>query len=407
MRILIVISYFVPEIGSAAHAYYDLARSMVELGHEVSVVTSHPRPYNLSEEDRGKRYDSLSTIDGIEVIRVDNDVKRDSMISRGLEHFTLSRKFFKVIKGRKNDFDICLIHLPPLPLYKLGLKLRRTNGIPCVLNFQDFHPQELTDVGLLKNPILIWLMKMMERDACRKADHIVVLTPGGIDYLLAKGADSGRICHIYNGAPDINLDIEPSVFKKDQSIEDKFLVTYAGILSPFQGIDNILDAAKPLQNSGVLFYIIGDGMIKSHIERRVAEERIENVVLFPMQKREMYVSIIRSSDISIVSLDSRMKAPCLPGKARTIMALGTPILALVPESETSRFITDTGCGIVVDPDDTELIVQTVLKMKNDREMLSRLGANGKRFASKELNSKQIAQQFVDVFEHVLSRSDVV
>ena len=43
MKILMVVAYFVPEIGSAAHIYFDLAKTFVKKGHEVDVITSYPR----------------------------------------------------------------------------------------------------------------------------------------------------------------------------------------------------------------------------------------------------------------------------------------------------------------------------------------------------------------------------
>lgn len=45
MKILMVVAYFIPEIGSAAHIYYDLAKAFVKRGHEVDVITSYPRDF--------------------------------------------------------------------------------------------------------------------------------------------------------------------------------------------------------------------------------------------------------------------------------------------------------------------------------------------------------------------------
>jgi len=47
MKILMVVAYFVPEIGSTAHIYFDLAKAFVKRGHEVDVITSYSRKFNL------------------------------------------------------------------------------------------------------------------------------------------------------------------------------------------------------------------------------------------------------------------------------------------------------------------------------------------------------------------------
>ena len=56
MKILMVVAYFVPEIGSAAHVYFDLAKAFVNRGHDVDVITSYPRKFNLNKSDREKNF---------------------------------------------------------------------------------------------------------------------------------------------------------------------------------------------------------------------------------------------------------------------------------------------------------------------------------------------------------------
>lgn len=393
-----VISYFIPEIGSAAHIYHDLAKGFIARGHEVSVITSYPRKYNLSEEDADKDFPLEETVDGIRIYRVENKVDRDNLFSRGLEHFLLPGKFLKVFKRTKKDFNVCLIYIPPLPLYRFALKIKKIAGIPSVLNFQDFHPQELTDVGVLKNPIIIKILKHMEREAYSKADYCVALTPGGVDYIVERGGDPHKVSHIYNAVSNELHDRCQCDFKIKESIQDKFLITYGGILSSFQGIDNILTAAKIMDEQDIIFYLIGDGVQKSHLESRIKNEGIKNVKMLPLQSRENYLNIIGSSDLSIVSLDNRMNAPCFPGKTINIMSLGIPILGILPNSETLSIINRTESGIVVDPNDIIGIRKTIIELKSNPSLLTRLGMNGKNFALIELDNKKIINDFIIIFE---------
>lgn len=182
-----------------------------------------------------------------------------------------------------------------------------------ILNLQDFHPQELTDVGVMKYPLYIKVMEHIERAAYKNADHITVLTKGG--------ADPTKVTDIYNA---VNLEemkeyAKKKDFKKKQCMEEKFLVSYAGVLSPYHGIDNILNAARLIKeerNDNIVFYIVGDRSIKNHLEERIQNENISNTKLLSFQPRDEYFNIVNSSDISLVSLDERMKAPCLPVKKK-------------------------------------------------------------------------------------------
>src|SRR5665647_171735 len=77
MKILIIVAYFIPEIGSAAHVYFDLARAFVKKGHDVDVITSYPREYNLKISDQSNVFQLDEIIEGIPVHRVKHSNIRD------------------------------------------------------------------------------------------------------------------------------------------------------------------------------------------------------------------------------------------------------------------------------------------------------------------------------------------
>ena len=87
MKILMIVAYFFPEIGSAAHVYLDLAKAFIKNGHKVDVLTSYPRLFNLNKLDIGKEFLLEETIDGISVHRCKHYAMRDNIFLRGLEHF--------------------------------------------------------------------------------------------------------------------------------------------------------------------------------------------------------------------------------------------------------------------------------------------------------------------------------
>ena len=404
MRILLVVAYFVPEIGSAAHVYFDLARAFVAQGHHVDVITSCPRKFNLDVHDVGGRFPLEETVDGIHIHRCKHTTLRDSKVLRGFEHFQLARYYFKTYKILGKKFDVCLMYVPPLPLYYLARKIKLYDGTPSVLNFQDFHPQELTDVGFLKNPLMIRLLKHIEREAYKNADYITVLSEQGVDYIIERGGDRNKIAHIYNGV-DLQTTTEFSVkpcFKTREGIEDKSLISYAGILSPFQGVDAILDAAETLKDQrDFAFYIIGDGMAREHLIRQIQTKRIPNVKILPLQPRGEYLNIVSSSDISIVSLDKRMMAPCLPGKLLNLLCLKQPVLGVVPlESQTASFIKQVNCGVIVDPEDFQDLAAAILDLKSDPKLMKELGENGRRFIEKEMNVRNSVLKYERIFSNL-------
>lgn len=400
MKLLLVVAYFVPEIGSAAHIYFDLARALAKRGHEVHVITSYPRKFNLSKIDANKEFPIEETIDNVFIHRHNHLALRDNISMRGAEHFLLPYYYFRTYKRLNIVFDACLIYIPPLPLYYFSKFIKKFYNIPSVLNYQDFHPQELTDVGVLRNRLLIRIMKYIEHQSYRNADFITVLSEGGINYVAARGGDISKIRHIFNGCilSDSNETVKPE-FKIYERIEDKFLITYAGILSPFQGLDIILDAAKGLaSHKDIIFYIVGDGLIKNRLMQRLMDENISNVRLLPLQPRNIYQDIIESSDISIISLDGRMAAPCIPGKLINLIGMKSPIIAIVPEnSETAQVVKKAKCGVVVSPGNYEELINAILAMRADSAVRKSFGENGMKFLASNMDLSANAEKYEQIF----------
>jgi len=400
-----VVAYFLPEIGSGAHIYYDLAKGFVRRGHEVHIITSYPREYNLHKKDKGNKYLLDEIIDGINVHRCKNIlINRDIIFLRGLEHFTLPYIYFKRFKRLKINFDVCLIYIPPLPLYYFGEKIKKKFKIPYVLNFQDFHPDELTDVGVLKNKIVISILRHIEKKAYLNPDYITTISPRGIKLIKERSKRKNNLTCIYNSI-DLNLVNKLKKiknFKKKEKIEDKFLITYAGILSPFQGIDDILDVAKMLKNhKEIIFYIVGDGMAKEHLMERKKKEKIDNLKILPLQPRKEYFNIVNSSDINIVSLDRRMKAPCLPGKLQNLLALGKTIIANVPqENDIAKILKEVKCGLVITPGNPKEFKNAILKLKKDKKLREIFSKNGEKFVRENMNLKKNIKKYEEIFERI-------
>lgn len=408
MKILMVVAYFPPEIGSAAHVYHDLAKAFIKRGHEVHVLTSYPREFNLDKKDQGNEFPYEDIIDEINVHRVKHFSVRDIEIFRGLEHFYLPLQYYQHYKKLGIKCDVCLIYIPPLPFYYFARLLKRYDGTPSVLNYQDFHPQELIDVnygGIKKNPIMIKLLERIERQSYKNADYITVLSEGGIKYVIDKGAEVNKVTHIYNGTniSDIEVLKARKNFKIKEGIEDKLLISYAGILSPFQGIDNILNVAKELKEyKDIVFYIAGDGMAREDLENRVKNENINNLKLIPFQPREEYYNIVNSSDISIVSLDKRMKAPCLPGKLTNLLAMEQAVIGMVLDDiETADFIKRANCGIIVEPGDIEGFKSAILKLKDNEGLRKELGKNGMAFFENNMDLEKNTQDYERIFDELV------
>jgi glycosyltransferase involved in cell wall biosynthesis len=402
MKLLLIVANFIPEIGSAAHIYHDLGVDLVRRGHDVHVITSYPREFYLDAKDKNKTWKMDEDIDGIHVHRCKFRLAmRDNIVVRGMEHFTLPRLYFKRYKKLRIKFDGALIYIPPLPLYKMGIWIKKRDGTRSIFNYQDIHPQELVDVGVMKNKLLIKFMEKEERRSYKAADWITVMSPTGVDLIKGRGGDPSRLECIYNSInpSDFQKNLVRKDYKQVAGLEGRFLISYAGILSPFQGIDAILDVAKRFKNDKEVFFLIaGDGMERERLEKRARDEKMDNVRILPLQPRDVYFNIINSSDLSIVSLDSRMTAPCLPGKFINLLGASQAIIANVPEVNDVHWIVKKyNAGIPVIPGDIDSFENAIRSLKVNRKKIIEMGANGRKFLEENMNLDKNVKRYEEIF----------
>ena len=142
-------------------------------------------------------------------------------------------------------------------------------------------------------------------------------------------------------------------------------------------------------------------MAREHLISQVQTRRLSNVKILPLQPREEYLNIVSSSDISIVSLDKRMMAPCLPGKLLNLLCLKQPVLGVVPlESQTASFIKQVKCGIVVDPEHPQELASAIVHLKSDLKLMKELGENGRRFIETEMNVRNSVLKYEQIFSNL-------
>ena len=272
MNILLLTNYFPPEIGSAPHLYYDLAKELVRRGHRVMCLTGTPR-YNVAPEiidkysKKGKEVIN-ENIEGIDVARVRLPyVPRSGKIKRGLEHLIIQSRLSNHIDSLPYKPDVMLIYSPPLTLGKTGIKIKKRFGCKMVFNVQDLFPQELIDVGLLRSKVIIKYFRRMERQIYTVADKITVHSKKNKEHIeRVLGIAAKEKVEIVENWIDINA-VTPgskmNAFSAEHNLKDKFVVSFAGTLGHFQDIEVIIRAADRLKkNVDIVFVIVGDGIRK-------------------------------------------------------------------------------------------------------------------------------------------------
>jgi len=408
--VLIFVSHFPPEIGSASHLFFDLSKELQKRKYKVRVVTTFPRPYNVNTDISKYRGKLLmrEKIEGIEVVRIrELPIPKDNLFLRGAEMFILPLiLFFAGLFISKPK--VILVYSPPLPLAFFSIILGKLKNVPVVVNIQDIYPQTVIDVGLLKSKSLITIFKKMERFVYKNADIITVHSEGNKEFIVGLGASRDKVRVIYN-CSDINY-IKPmsknNEFSRTYNLTKKFVVSYAGILSYHQGLDTIVEAAKLLETrKDIHFLIAGDGFYKEKLIEKIKNLKLKNITLIPFQPKEKYRLLLASSDISLVTLRGDIKTPVVPGKLHNIMAAGRAVIACVPKiSDAVNIIKKANCGICVEPNNPKKLANAILYLYKNKQKLKEFGRNGRKFAEKNFSLETFADNYEKIFKNLTKKS---
>jgi colanic acid biosynthesis glycosyl transferase WcaI len=403
MRVLLLSSYFQPEVGGGIYLASELGQTLVKLGHEVTVVTGFPQ-YKvpvMPETYRG-RFLMREETDGMAVFRVRMPVRYGTGgISRGLFH--MISPLVLAIRGLMvKRPDVIYAWTPPLPLGVAAYVVARRFRIPFVVNVQDLFPQNAVDLGMLHNRALIRGFETMERFVYRKSTAITVMSDGNGDYVVAKGADRQHVHTVPNWV-DIDAILpgeRMNEFRRQHGIGDQFLVVFAGAMGWSQGLEVAVEAAKELTSTPeVLFLLIGEGVERPKLEAMAAG--LPNVRFLPLQPKAVYPSILAASDVCLVTLSPEVVTPAVPSKIGTIMSAARPILAALPPGDAPQLIAKAACGVVLPAGDGRRMAEAVMQLHHDRQAAQQLGINGRRYAEEHLSRGACVRQVETILKSAI------
>lgn len=268
MKILYLHQYFnTPEMSGGTRSY-EMARRLVQWGHEVNMITTDRQASESSlwreSEEAGIRVHWTS-------VPYSNKMHyRERMKAFGAYAQRAGKKAVEL------GGDIVFATSTPLTVAIPAVSASKTLKVPMVFEIRDLWPEVPIAMGVLKNPILIAAARWLEKYAYRNSTRIVALAPGMKAHVVSLGYPESNVEVIPNGA---DLDLFEVPLTEGQRIRDSHewlgnrpLVVYAGTLGLVNGVDYLVRlAGEMLQlDPEVRFAIIGNG--KEEAKCRVLAE---------------------------------------------------------------------------------------------------------------------------------------
>lgn len=401
MRFLLIHQIFLSSRDGGGTRHFEFARYTAKAGHDFTVIAS-----DVSYLD-GKRTETdgkPEMIDGIEV-------RRAHMISAIHKSFAwrviafisfMINSVFKALGAGK--VDVVMGTSPPLFQAGSAWLVSFIRRKPFLLEIRDLWPDFAVEMGVIKNPFIIWLARRVEIFLYKRAKHILVNSPAFREYMInTRGINGDKISLIPNG-------VDPTMFdptergeevREEFNLQGKFIVTYAGAMGPANDIPTIIRAAELLKdNENIHFLLVGDGKDRKKAQALMEELGLTNVTFGGMRSKEQMKGVLGATDVCLATLlPIPMFKTVYPNKVFDYLAAGRPtilgidgvIREVVEKAEAGRFI---------EPGKPETLADAVRDFAADPAECEAMGMRGRAYVEQHFNRMDHAKAFVELLEKV-------
>lgn len=380
MHILVVSQYFWPE----NFRVNDVTRGLVELGHQVTVLTGLPN-YPGGQFDKGYGWSGpySENIDGIRVIRVPL-VPRGRADGKRLALNYLSFAFFASVLAPlrcANDYDVILVYqLSPVTIGLPAVVLRWLHRKRSVLWVQDLWPESLAATGAVRSPrVLRWVAGLV-RFIYKRCDEILVQSREFIPAVTRLGVPAARQTYLPNSIEDSFRPLVRSPGSaEDAEMPQGFRIVFAGNLGAAQDLPGIVEAAERTRDRPDIQWIFfGDGRMGDWLRQEVQSRGLQDTVhLMGRRPAESMAAYFAAADVLLVTLRrDPIFALTIPSKVQAYLACARPVLAAL-DGEGARIIEEAAVGLTCPAESPAQMADAAVRLSRmpaaEREEMGRAG----------------------------------
>lgn len=186
--------------------------------------------------------------------------------------------------------------------------------------------------------------------------------------------------------------------KRDVS-DNVFRVGFYGSFVPLQGTDKIMEMALHLkEHKDIHFEIVGGGYRFKQAKALVEKWKLENVRFHGMLKYDDLNAQLNQFDLCLgIFGDSKKSDFVIPNKIFHYASVGKCILT--KESDGIKEIFTNRKDIMLTSTNPQDVANEILRLKDDRNMISKIGQNAFGLIVEEYNEKQIAKRFIEILKN--------
>lgn len=397
MKVIYFHQHFSTPKGSAGIRSYEMARRLLARGHQVTMVCGS---YGGGETGLSQSFldgRRRGVVDGIDIIEFDLAYSNaDGFVKRGLTFVKFALRSIGLAFTEK--YDVLFATTTPLTAGIPGIFARWLRGKPFVFEVRDLWPELPRAMGVIRNPLVLWAMDVLEWASYRSAHRLVGLSPGIVEGIAHHGVPRDSITSVPNGC-DLAIfagQVEP--WRPAQVRESDLMAVFAGTHGMANGLDAVLNAAAELKRRGrddIKLVLIGQGKLKPGLQARAAREGLDNVVFHDPVNKAKLAGLMAATDLGLQILAD---VPAFyygtsPNKFFDYIAAGLPVLNNYP-GWLAEIITEQRCGFAVPPDNPVAFADALEQAAADRDALKAMGQRGRALAETQFDRIKLADLWV-------------
>lgn len=259
-----------------------------------------------------------------------------------------------------------------------------------------FHPYQ--------NPVARVFFVRLERWAARRCHHLISVADAMTDLLVAAGvASREKFTTIYSG-----MDTEPFVTcgqfaaaaRRELGFTDQQIVIgKIARLFHLKGHEYLIEAAAAVvaQNPQVRFLLVGDGILRSSLEQRIATlglaDHFRFVGLVPPERVPFYLS----------AMDALVHTSLREGLARTLpqaLIAGKPVVSYDVDGAREVVLPNV-TGFLLPPRSVAPLADAMLQLAADADLRRRLGEQGAQRFTEQFRHQHMTRRIRALYEKLL------
>jgi colanic acid biosynthesis glycosyl transferase WcaI len=371
---------YAPEVVGIGPYNAALCRFLLNRGHSAQMVTTFPY-YPAWAKEPKDRYSLFRTdhLEDVPVHRCWHFVpKRPSPFKRILHEVSfVALSFVRLLLLPRPD--VVVVVSPPLLLGAAAWLLCALKRAPFLFHVQDIQPDAAVGMGMLKRGVLTRVLYGLEALAYHRAHLVSGITQGMLEAFRIKGVASSKIVYFPNSVRLPPAQPAPGVFRKRLGLDaSHFLAVYSGNLGVKQGLDVLIEAAARVSDSRIRIIICGDGARREALAWQVAQLRLNNVIMLPLQQDGHYEEMLVDADLAVISQQKNSGACFFPSKLLSCLAFAKPIVTVADKSSELAVALKRGCfGMNVEPGNPHAVAAALEALAGSPNQLlsfSRAGA---------------------------------